>query len=152
MGEEGMMERGGRNKWALGLGVSLVLNLGLAGMLWLEMRPAVMTPVAFPSPETVIAEMAARLDAADRSIFEEAVARREQEIRSRFQGLSANMNTFKEEFLRQPFDGPRFQDGKAKLDDARAAYEAVVMATVVESLSQMSPAGREWLSRMPWLP
>ena len=132
---------------------SLALNIVLVGIFVFHPRlPFMPPPPPPPPPEVVIEEMAGRLDAADRKVFEAAVATRKAEIQARFVAVGRHFEAFKEEFRREPFDGQRFQDGKAKLDSARAEFEAAVMATMVEALSQMSPAGRERLSRMPGPP
>ncbi|WP_316979856.1 periplasmic heavy metal sensor [Shumkonia mesophila] len=132
---------------------SLALNIVLVGIFVLHPRlPFMPPPPPPPPPEVIIEEMADRLDAADRKVFETAVATRKAEILARHQAIGAHFDAFKAEFLRQPFDGHRFQDAKAKLDDARAAFESVVMETMVESLAAISPSGRERLSRMPGPP
>lgn len=132
---------------------SLALNVVLVGLILFHPRlPFMPPPPPPPPPEVVIEEMSRRLDAADRRVFDYAVAIRRAEIQARYQAVGENFAAFKAEFTRQPFDGQRFQDSKAKLDVARAEFEQILMETMVESLSTMSPAGRERLSRMPGPP
>lgn len=133
---------------ALGWG-SLALNVVLIALIVFHPRLPFMPPPPPPPPEVVMEEMAGRLDAADRAVFEEVMARRKAEIQARFVAMGRHIDTFKEEFTREPFDGLRFQASKAKLDAARAEFEQVIMAAMVEAMSRMSPAGRERLSRMP---
>lgn len=134
---------------ALGWG-SVALNVVLVALILLHPRlPFMPPPPPPPPPEVVMEEMAGRLDAADRAVFEEVMARRKAEIQARFVAMGRLFDGFKAEFTRESFDGLRFQDSKAKLDAARAEFEQVMMAAMVEALSRLSPAGRERLSRMP---
>lgn len=131
------------------LPASLALNAFLGGMavtLWL--RPALPSPP--PRPETLIAEMAAMLPAADADILRSSFAAHAPRLGDRPHNRAETFERIRDALRAEPFDAQAltgiFAEGRRNRDRIDDSIEAAL----IDASGKMSTAGRRQLA--DWRP
>lgn len=131
------------------LPVSLVLNGFLVGMvitLWL--RPVL--PPAPPRPETIIAEMAAILPAADAAILRASFTARAPRLGDRPRNREETLGRIRNALRAEPFDAQALATIFAEGRQSRDRIDNSVEGALIDAAAKMSMEGRHKLA--DWRP